>query len=229
MIKEDYLAYLDKKVRDWLFRPITRVFGFIPYAANILTILGLLTLILAIIDLLYFKNSIERQIWFLVVAWLTDMIDGPTARNNNNITAFGTIADHTRDFFIILWMVFLSFYVTSSLDKFAAFIVYIVLTITAIGALLVVFGTRLYLLKKRQERPSQPYFDFMNEFLLKDMVTTFIARFQTFVAAVGVIFYLAGAAWGSVLYSQIGIALLVVQLVFLGFHLRDVFRMSYQK
>ncbi len=221
--EEDYLTYLDKKIRDWLFKPVTKIFGFIPYAANILTIIGFLTLIFAVIDLLYFKNNIERQIWFLIAAWLTDLIDGPVARNNNNITAFGTIADHTRDSLLIFWMVFLSFYVT------VALIMYAVLTITALGTLLAILLTRLYLIKKRQERSSQPYYDFMNEFLLNDLKTTFNARLRTFIVAVGMIFYLAGAIWSNSLYFQIGAALLLIQLVFLGFYLRDVFRMSYQK
>jgi len=221
--EEDYLTYLDKKIRDWLFKPVTKIFGFIPYAANILTIIGFLTLIFAVIDLLYFKNNIERQIWFLIAAWLTDLIDGPVARNNNNITAFGTIADHTRDSLLIFWMVFLSFYVT------VALIMYAVLTITALGTLLAILLTRLYLIKKRQERSSQPYYDFMNEFLLNDLKTTFNARLRTFIVAVGMIFYLAGAIWSNYLYFQIGVALLLVQLVFLGFYLRDVFKMSYQK
>lgn len=221
--EEDYLTYLDKKIRDWLFKPVTKIFGFIPYAANILTIIGFLTLIFAVIDLLYFKNNIERQIWFLIAAWLTDLIDGPVARNNNNITAFGTIADHTRDSLLIFWMVFLSFYVT------VALIMYAVLTITALGTLLAILLTRLYLIKKRQERSSQPYYDFMNEFLLNDLKTTFNARLRTFIVAVGMIFYLAGAIWSNSLYFQIGAALLLIQLVFLGFYLRDVFKMSYQK
>lgn len=227
MIKEEnYLTYLDKKVRDWLFKPITKVFGFIPHAANILTILGFLTLILAVIDLLYFKNHIERQIWFLIAAWLTDLIDGPTARNNNNITAFGTFADHFRDFCLIFWMVFLGFYVTTSFDRFAALIIYGILTITAVGTLLVALGARIYLVKKRRERPAQPYYDFIREFLLSDMTTTFISRLHAFVTATGIIFYLAGAVWSNYLYLQIGTILLLVQLVLLGFHLRDVFRMS---
>lgn len=221
--EEDYLTYLDKKIRDWLFKPVTKIFGFIPYAANILTIIGFLTLIFAVIDLLYFKNNIERQIWFLIAAWLTDLVDGPVARNNNNITAFGTIADHTRDSLLIFWMVFLSFYITVSL------IMYAVLTITALGTLLAILLTRLYLIKKRQERSFQPYYDFMNEFLLNDLKTTFNARLRTFTVAVGMIFYLAGAIWSNFLYFQIGVALLLIQMVFLGFYLRDVFRMSYQK
>lgn len=229
MMKEDYLTYLDKKVRDWLFKPITSIFGLVPYAANILTIAGFFTLVLAIIDFLYLKNGIERQIWFLIIAWLTDMIDGPTARNNNNITAFGTIADRSRDFFIVLWMMFLGFYVTILLPKPIFLTMSAVLLTTTIGTLLVALGSRIYLTKRRRERPNQPYFEFISEFLLNDMLTTFTARFHGFVVAVGMILYLAGAIWSNSLYFQIGAALLVIQLIFLYFYLRDIFRMSYKK
>ena len=120
-------------------------------------------------------------------------------------------------------MVFLGFYVIVSL------IIYAVLTIIALGTLSAILLTRLYLIKKRQERSSQPYYDFMNEFLLNDLKTTFNARLRTFIVAVGMIFYLAGVIWSNSLYFQIGVALLLIQLVFLGFYLRDVFKMSYQK
>lgn len=239
MMKEDYLTYLDKRVRDWLFKPITTIFGFIPCAANILTIFGFLTLILAIIDFLYFKNNIERQIWFLIIAWLTDLIDGPTARNNNNVTAFGTIADRSRDFFIVLWTMFLGFYVTISLKYVfhlsymtsgtISLIMSMVLAVTTIGTIMIPIGSRIYLIKKRRERPDQPYFEFISEFLLNDMVTNFIARFHGFVVAFGMIFYLAGAIWGNFLYFQIGAALLIIQLVIFIFYLCDIFRLSYKK
>jgi len=234
MIKEeDYLTYLDKRVRDWLFWPITRVLGFIPYSANILTIIGFLTLIWAVIDFLYLKNNVEKQIWFLIVAWITDMLDGPTARNNNNITAFGTFADHFRDFFIVLWMIFLSFYLTNSfvarnvfswLGGYALFVMYSIFVVIALGVLLMIIEARMNIIKKRKERPKQPYYEFIGEFFISDLKTTFNARARIFTVAAGIIFYLAGSIWDNSLYIQIGSGFLLFHLIFLGFYVKDFFK-----
>ncbi len=226
--KEGYWTPLEKRHRDWLFKPVTKIFGLVPGAANILTIVGFGILFWAMIDLLCFKNPIGRQVWFIASAWLTDLFDGPVARNNKNVTAFGTIADHTRDFFLILWMVFLSFYVTASLKGLATVLIYSVLVLTVAGMFGVATGMWLYQREKRYERPEQSYSEFINEFLLKDLVTTVGARVHTALTAVGDIFYLAGAIWKNEFYFAVGAVLLVAQLVSLGFYLHEVFQASYE-
>lgn len=228
--KEGYWTPLEKRWRDWFFAKIglTRLLGFIPYAANILTITGFGILFWAITDFVYFRNSISRQVWFLVAAWLTDLFDGPTARNNKNVTAFGTFADHTRDLLIILWMIYLCFNVTALLDNLTALIMYSVLTLTTVGMLGIAFGIWLYQREKRRERPEQQYFSFIQEFLLKDLITTVGARIHTTLTALGVIFYLTGAIWKNNFYFNIGAIILIIQILSLGFYLHEVFEAQYE-
>jgi phosphatidylglycerophosphate synthase len=226
--KEGYWTPLEKYVRDYLFTPLTWLLGFIPYAANILTVGRFMILFWAMLDFLFYHNPIERQVWFVAVAWTTDLLDGPTARNNKNITAFGTIADHAADFFLILWMLFLSFYITGSLEKLASILMYTALAATTFGMLLVPMGMWLFKREKRAERPDQPYLDFIQEFLLKDLVTTVGARVHTGLIAFGVVFYLAGAIWHGDFYLYAGAVLLLVQLVSLGFYLHEIFQARYE-
>ena len=103
------------------------------------------------------------------------------------------------------------------------FILYSILTVTVLGTLLVAVEVRMYVIKKRKERPEQPYYEFINEFLVRDLKTNFNARIRTFTVAAGIIFYLAGSMWSNILYSQIGFAFLLIHLVFLGFYVNDVF------
>ena len=228
--KEGYWTPLEKKWRDWFFKriKITDIFAAIGIKANHLTAMGFAVLIWAIFDLFYLKNDIGRQIWFLTLAWITDLLDGPVARNNGNVTASGTLLDHTRDFLLILWMIFLSIYVTKSFGWPALFIMNAILSVTAVGMFLILLGMWLYQREKRRERQDQPYFEFMKEFLLSDLVTTIGARLHTGITAFGMIFYLAGIIWKNNFYFYTGIIILIIQLVSLGFYLHEVFQAEYE-
>ncbi len=222
--KEGYWTPFEKQVRDYIFLPITWPLSFIPYAANILTITGFGILFYAIYDF-YLYGDYGRQIWLLTAAWLTDLFDGPTARNNNNVTAFGTAGDHIRDYFISFWMLVLAFFITAAHPEFWP--VYWILVFTIVGLLGVITGTLLYQKEMRGERPSGGYFKFFQEFLLKDLVTTVTARIHTVILAVGGIFYVAGAAWGDI-YSKTGVVFLIIQLFALGFYNHEIHEARYE-
>lgn len=234
--KEGYWTPLEKYIRDWFFDRIriTRILGLVPHCANILTVSRFFITFWAVLDFLFYYNSIERQVWFLASAWSTDFLDGPTARNNKNVTAFGTIADHMADFILILWMLFLGFYITldfnvvNPLEKFAIIMLYTVLSLTTMGIFLVAIGMWLFKREKRIERLNQLYIDFVKEFLLKDLVITFGARVHTWFTAFGIVFYLIGAIWKHNFYLYSGAALLIVQMVSMGFYLHEVFQARYE-
>lgn len=232
--EEGYWTPLEKHIRDYLFWPITRVFGLIPYFANILTISRFFITFWAALDFLFYHNSIGHQIWFITGAWITDLLDGPTARNNDNVTAFGTIADHTADFFLALWTFFLCFYITFDLyskglfEKLAVVMLSTTLSLTIVGMFLVAIGELLLKREKRAERPHQPYFDFWREFLLKDLITTFSARVHTFFTGFGATIYLVGAIWKYDPYFYVGAIFLMIQLVSLGIYLHETFQARYE-
>ncbi|MBI2635050.1 MAG: CDP-alcohol phosphatidyltransferase family protein [Parcubacteria group bacterium] len=230
LTKEGYWTPLEKKWRDRFFKrtKITDIFAAIGIRANHLTVVGFVVLIWAIFDLFYFGDDVGRQVWLLAFAWITDLLDGPVARNNNEVTALGTLLDHTRDFLLILWMIFLSIYATKSFGWPALFIMNTILLVTATCMFLILLGTWLYQREKRRERRDQLYFEFMQEFLLNDLVTTIGARFHTGLTAFSMIFYLAGIIWKNNFYLYTGIILLIIQLVSLGFYLHEVFQAEYE-
>lgn len=224
--REGYWTPLEKMARDHLLWPLTRPLGVIPQAANILTVAGFLILVAAIIDF-YYRRSLGRQIWFLTVAWLTDLFDGPVARNNDSVTAFGTAADHTRDYFLGFWMIFLSWHFTPFSGSFAVLMHWIFM-LTLFGSFGIMGGFWFYAREKRRERNNQTYLVFLKEFLLNDLVTSATARGHTFAFAAGDIFYIAGIAWEKDLYKVIGAVLLVLQLVILGFYLHELWWQKYE-
>jgi len=228
LAKEGYWTPLEKYVRDYLFTPITWILGSVPHAANILTVMRFLIVLWAALDFLFYHNPVERQIWFLTIAWITDLLDGPTARNNNDVTAFGTIADHTADFVLTIWMIILSFYFTSLLGGLTVILINTILAVTAVGMLLMALGMWLFMHEKRNERCDQPYLAFIQEFLLKDLITTIGARIHTTISAFGIIFYLAGAIWKNNFYLQTGAVLLVIQLFSMGFYLHEIWQARYE-
>lgn len=222
--KEGYWTPFEKQVRDYILLPITWPFKFIPYAANILTITGFGILFYAIYDF-YLLRDFERQIWLLTWAWLTDFLDGPIARNNNNVTALGTAMDHIRDYFIGFWMIVLIFFITEAHPDYWMINWLIVLTI--IGLLGVIAGTILFQREMRKESAPVPYLKFLHDFLLQDLVTSVTARIHTVVLAVAGVLYIAGVTWGE-LYSRIGIVLLLIQLFILGFYNHEIHQARYE-
>lgn len=222
--REGFWTPLEKYGRDYLLWPLTRPLGIIPQAANIITLVGFGILGYAIYD--FFQNfSFERQIWLLAAAWLTDFIDGPTARNNNSVTALGTIADHVRDYLIGFWMIALSYYISWSHNYW---FMYWVLSITLAGLFGIMLGNMLFQKEKRRERPNISFFEFYKDFLLRDLVTTITARIQTTVLAFGGVFYIAGEVWGKP-HTNTGIILLLIHLFIIGFYVHEVLQVRYEE
>lgn len=91
------------------FGPETRRFLYqkILTPANFLTGARIALLINAIF--MFFENAgLARQVEILFIAIATDFFDGPLARNNNEVTELGTYMDHTGDWAVITWVMFLT-------------------------------------------------------------------------------------------------------------------------
>ena len=222
--KGGYWTPLEKEWRDYFLSPITFLFRPFSGAANAITFLGFAILAVAMIDFFRF-GSFERQIWFILAAWLTDFIDGPTARNNRHVTPFGTAADFVRDDVLSVWMLAVSLLAIKANGGYAS--LYLLVALTLLGKFAIAAAIWLYGREKRRERPDQPFSIFFHEFIMKDFVTTVTARIHTFILAAGGIAVIAGAAWGNP-YSELGIGLLLLQLLILGFYLHELFEAQYE-
>lgn len=60
---------------------------------------------------LFFAGApLYLQAQWLFFAIITDFFDGPLARSNGEVTELGTFLDHTGDYGVVLWAIFLSFW-----------------------------------------------------------------------------------------------------------------------
>lgn len=222
--KEGYWTPLEKQARDYIFFPITWLFKFFANAANILTVIGFGVLIYAVYDFFIFHDY-ERQIWLLAAAWITDLLDGPIARNNNHVTAFGTAADHIRDYCISFWMLALAFFISNANPEL--WFVNGILALTILGLLGVFTQTLMYQKEKWKVAEQKSYPAFLRDFLLNDLVTTVTARIHTALLAVAGVLYIVAAVWGSP-YTEISVMLLLVQLFVLGFYIHEIYQAKYE-
>lgn len=91
---------LGQKTRKFIYQEILT-------PANFITGSRFWLLIEAI--LLFFAGApLARQAEILTAAIITDFIDGPTARTNNEVTALGTYMDHIGDWTVVLWTIFIA-------------------------------------------------------------------------------------------------------------------------
>lgn len=77
--------------------------------ANFLTGLRIWLLVKAVM-MFFDGTSLARQTEILFIAIITDFFDGPLARNNNEVTELGTYMDHSGDWAVVVWVVFLTFW-----------------------------------------------------------------------------------------------------------------------
>ena len=100
--KEDFLTALEKNWRDASLRPITTLLWKCGITANMIGWFSVLLLLVAI--WMYFKDyPFSTQLILLTIVALIDGLDGPLARNNNNVTVHGVWLDHLRDAALVAW------------------------------------------------------------------------------------------------------------------------------
>jgi len=102
----DFLTILEKNWRDWFLKPLTLILFKFGISANLITTLGFILIFGGVIGHIY-EIPIQYQFFIVLLAALSDLIDGPRARNHNEVTALGTWLDHIRDGFLIAWVTYL--------------------------------------------------------------------------------------------------------------------------
>ena len=104
--KDDFLTTLEKSWRDALLRPVTAILYKIGITANHITFLGFGVVFISV-GSYFLKADLYEQMVFLILGGLTDFVDGPLARNHNNVTILGTWMDHIRDLLLVVWASYL--------------------------------------------------------------------------------------------------------------------------
>ncbi len=102
--REDFLTIFEKTWRDWLLYPVTALLNSLGITPNAVTIFGGILILISTGGTLTHAIDMKTNFWILLAALLTDMVDGPLARNHAMVTTLGIWIDHIRDYAWIIWV-----------------------------------------------------------------------------------------------------------------------------
>lgn len=219
--KDDFLTAFEKNWRDWYLLPITKIFYKIGITANQITYSGLILIGAAI--LMHFNNySFKWQFWILVLAGISDALDGSTARNNNNVTVLGTWLDHIRDGALVAWATYI-IYANKLLSP------EIILIIWALQALLVWITMKDFLFRYIKGLSNEEQKIFVDDFSLDNLQASILGRLQFFCWMTGyalIIYYLL---YPNPILITLGHGLIVLEIIFATLNISESYRKSLPK
>jgi phosphatidylglycerophosphate synthase len=179
----------------------------------------------------------EPSVWIAALLTLeillTDLIDGPAARVNNDVTALGTILDHTRDYLTAFTVLFFLVALTASAGDMFFFI----LEAALIGAFSLVMTyhwklRRLFLKKERRAGPPNGFTAqllLLRRFALEEYQTPLTGRIQfgTLAAVLG--FGLFHYAMKKPVFTHLFAVSLVISLMATSYYLYELWGEHYEK
>ena len=215
--KDDFITALEKNWRDWMLKPLTNLFEKTGITANRITYAGFGFIFLAVYMHLA-KYELKWQLLILTLAAISDAIDGPTARNNNNVTIKGTWLDHIRDGFLVAWVSYLIY-------SFKLINLEIIIVVWALQLLLVWICLKDFILKYLQNISDQENDILVENFSLDNLQASVIGRLQFFCWTVGYGLLLLTLIINAPILIIIGQALIIIEIIFAGLNILE----SYQK
>lgn len=219
--KDDFITALEKNWRDWFFRPLTNLFRLIGISANQITYSGFF-LIAAAIWAYFERFDFKWQLLILLLAGLTDAIDGPLARNNNNVTALGTWLDHIRDYSLIAWITYILYMAGTISPQFIA--IMWILQIILIWIIL-----KDFLKQYLRGLPDGQEPRFIKNFSLDNMQTTIIGRLQFFFWFSAYMFLLLHIIHPSQTFVIVGQGLILLEIIFAALNISECYQKSAPK
>lgn len=216
--KDDFLTALEKNWRDWSLQPLTGIFRKIGITANQITYLGFILIGIAI-WLNQQDYDLKTQLFILIIAAITDAIDGPTARNNNNVTILGTWLDHIRDGTLVAWASYL-LYENQLLSLEMIFIIW------ALQLLLIWITLKDFLIQYLKGLSDAETKVLIHHFSLDNLQASLIGRLQFFCWTVGYLFLLLYLISSNPMLITIGQALIILEIIFAGLNISESYRKS---
>jgi len=214
--KEHFLTALEKNWRDAALKPLTNFLWKIGFTANHITVSSFVLILVPII-LHNQHQPLLTQLIILAIIGLSDAIDGPMARNNNNVTIFGTWADHIRDGALILWASYLVYeYHLLSLE--------VLILIWALQLLLVYINLKDFIIKYLKGLPSDEEEILVSNFSLDNLQASVIGRLQFFFLATGYGFLLTYAITSQPLLVNIGNVFIILEIIFAAFNILESYK-----
>lgn len=200
--KQDYLTRGDIHVRDkWLLWYITKWLYGLGITANHITLLGVISFF---VWLVLYDVFFIRQFWiqnfFIVLIGATDFIDGPQARNNDDITPEGILGDYLRDILYLLYLV------RVVMDYGLPF--YMFTPLVLVEALVIYFKTTAFINYFPGNYTLNSFFDFIEDNLQGE----FKVRFKFFSSCFGLSSFMAGVHWNNTMFYIMGTALIWISV-----------------
>ncbi len=216
--KDDMLTALEKNWRDWFFRPLTRLFRFLGIRANHITYVGFLLIGLAV--WMFFKNyGFIFQFVVLALALISDAIDGPTARNNDDVTVLGTWLDHIRDGFLVAWASFLIY-------GFGLLSGETILIVWALELLLAWISVKDFLIRYLRGLSDEEEAMLIQNFSMDNLQASLIGRLQFSCWTMSYGFLFLYLFFPSVALITIGQALIILEIIFAALNISDAYQKS---
>ena len=213
--KDDFLTALEKNWRDALFKPLTTLLWRLGLTANHITI-GSFILLIAPIAFHFQNKPLLWQIALLTFIGLCDILDGPMARNNDNVTVLGTWLDHLRDGALVAWGTFLLYsYKLVSLE--------IILIVWALQLLLIWIIVKDFFVRYLKGLPRIEGVTVFDEFTLNDLQASVIGRLQFFCWTVSYLIFGAYLLWPIPWLIPAGHALLILEIIFASMNIFSVY------
>lgn len=188
----DRISQFEERIRDTIFSPVVK---FLPswVMPNHITSLRAILVALAI-ALFLLRCPLNVQVWVLVVAAVTDTLDGILARVREQKTRFGAYLDHACDWLLGMWTGILT--LTHGLLP-ASFIVLIV--ILEIGIIIL---DRIRASRIDEQNPSRRLLTITMG--PANFQLSIFARFQFFALLFGFFSLLLSHIWNLLIFRNIG-------------------------
>lgn len=216
--KDDMLTALEKNWRDWSLRPLTRFFRFLGIRANHITYAGFILIGWAIWG--YFNGyDFLSQFLILVLAAISDAIDGPTARNNDDVTVLGTWMDHIRDGLLVAWASYLVY-------EFGLLSGETILIVWLLQILLMWISVKDFLVRYLRGLTEEEEKVLINDFSLDNLQASLIGRLQFVCWTLSYGFLFLYLFYPALAFVTIGQALIILEIIFSALNISDAYQKS---
>jgi len=216
--KDDFLTALEKNWRDWLFKPLTDYFKDKNITANQISYAGFGLIFIAFL-LYLIKASIGWQLFFIALATFSDMIDGPTARNNKDVTVLGTWLDHTRDYTIVAWVTYL-------LYTYKILGIQLIAVLWGLQLLLIWALTRDFLIKYLKGLSTKEEQNLIKKFSLDNLQASIIGRLQFAFWIGGYISFIIFLMYQKPIFISLGNIGIILAIIFAALNISEGFSKS---
>lgn len=219
--KDDFLTALEKNWRDWSLLPITKIFRMLGITANQITYAGFALAGIAI--WMYFNGySYKLQLFVLILAVITDLLDGSTARNNDNVTVLGTWLDHIRDGVLVLWATYI-IYINKLLSLEMISIIW------ALQFLLLWITLKDFAFRYIKELSNEEQKVLVNDFSLDNLQASILGRIQFTCWTTGYGLFFLYLIWPKYQLINIGHAFIILEIIFVAMNILESYRKSLPK